>query len=83
MDALTSGAQNMTRFGRSVLREPRYVRSPTPGSNRAAGLSGRGPDLRIVVLDGAGLVEVGSHAERMANGSQYSESCEIRATAYP
>ena len=37
---------------------------------------------RIVVLDGAHVVEVGSHAELMANGSQYSELYEIQAAAY-
>jgi ATP-binding cassette subfamily B protein len=33
-------------------------------------------------LDGARVVEVGSHAELMANGAQYSELYEIQAAAY-
>ncbi|HEV3226607.1 MAG TPA: ABC transporter ATP-binding protein [Acidimicrobiales bacterium] len=36
----------------------------------------------IVVLDGARLVEVGSHEELMANGGQYSELFNIQASAY-
>ncbi len=37
---------------------------------------------RIVVLDGARVVEAGSHAELMANRGQYSELYEIQAAAY-
>ncbi len=37
---------------------------------------------QIVVLDGARVVEVGSHAELMANRSQYAELYEIQAAAY-
>ncbi len=36
----------------------------------------------IVVLDGARLVEFGSHEELMAKGGQYSELYTIQATAY-
>jgi ATP-binding cassette subfamily B protein len=36
----------------------------------------------IVVLDGARLVEVGSHEELMAKGGQYSELYSIQAAAY-
>ncbi len=36
----------------------------------------------IVVLDGANLVEVGSHEELMANGGQYSQLYRIQAEAY-
>lgn len=36
----------------------------------------------IVVLDGARLVEVGTHDELMANGGQYSELYGIQASAY-
>ena len=36
----------------------------------------------IVVLDGARVAEVGSHAELMATGGQYSELYDIQAAAY-
>jgi ATP-binding cassette subfamily B protein len=36
----------------------------------------------IVVLDGAQLVEVGTHDELMAKAGQYSELYSIQATAY-
>jgi ATP-binding cassette, subfamily B, bacterial len=36
----------------------------------------------IVVLDGARLVEVGSHAELLARGGQYAELYGIQAAAY-
>jgi ATP-binding cassette subfamily B protein len=36
----------------------------------------------IVVLDGAKVVEVGSHEELMARRGQYSELYEIQAAAY-
>ena len=36
----------------------------------------------IVVLDGARLVEVGSHAELLARGGQYAELYRIQAAAY-
>jgi ATP-binding cassette subfamily B protein len=36
----------------------------------------------IVVLDGARLVEVGTHDELMARGGQYSELYGIQAAAY-
>ncbi|HXT77553.1 MAG TPA: ABC transporter ATP-binding protein [Candidatus Eisenbacteria bacterium] len=36
----------------------------------------------IVVLDGARLVEVGTHDELMAKGGQYAELYEIQAAAY-
>jgi ATP-binding cassette subfamily B protein len=36
----------------------------------------------IVVLDGARVVEVGSHRELMAHGGQYAELYEIQARAY-
>ena len=36
----------------------------------------------IVVLDGAHVVEVGSHDDLMAKGGQYSELYEIQAAAY-
>jgi ATP-binding cassette, subfamily B, bacterial len=37
---------------------------------------------RIVVLDGARLVEVGSHQELLASGGQYAELYGIQAKAY-
>ena len=37
---------------------------------------------RIVVLDGARVAEVGSHAELMARGGQYAELYGIQAAAY-
>jgi ATP-binding cassette subfamily B protein len=36
----------------------------------------------IIVLDGAHLVEVGTHEELMAKGGQYSELYNIQAAAY-
>jgi ATP-binding cassette subfamily B protein len=36
----------------------------------------------IVVLDGAHVVEVGSHDELMAKGGQYAELYGIQAAAY-
>jgi len=36
----------------------------------------------IVVLDGAHVVEVGSHEALMAKGGQYSELYGIQAAAY-
>jgi len=36
----------------------------------------------IVVLDGARLVEFGTHDELMAKGGQYSELYRIQAAAY-
>jgi ATP-binding cassette subfamily B protein len=36
----------------------------------------------IVVLDGARVVEVGSHAQLMARGGQYAELYAIQARAY-
>src|SRR5437763_2304474 len=36
----------------------------------------------IIVLDGARLVEVGSHEELMARGGQYAELYGIQAAAY-
>ena len=36
----------------------------------------------IVVLDGARLVEVGTHDELMAKGGQYSELYKIQAAGY-
>ena len=36
----------------------------------------------IVVLDGARVVEVGSHADLMAAGGQYRELYDIQAAAY-
>jgi ATP-binding cassette subfamily B protein len=36
----------------------------------------------IVVLDGAHVVEVGSHAELVARGGQYAELYGIQAAAY-
>jgi ATP-binding cassette, subfamily B, bacterial len=36
----------------------------------------------IVVLDGARLVEVGTHDELLAKGGQYSELYSIQAAAY-
>jgi ATP-binding cassette subfamily B protein len=36
----------------------------------------------IVVLDGARLVEVGTHDELMAKGGLYSELYSIQAAAY-
>jgi ATP-binding cassette subfamily B protein len=37
---------------------------------------------RIVVLDGARVVEVGSHADLMARGGQYAELYDLQAAAY-
>src|SRR5438034_5951046 len=37
----------------------------------------------IVVLDGARLVEVGTHDELMAKSGQYSQLYSIQASAYP
>jgi ATP-binding cassette subfamily B protein len=36
----------------------------------------------IVVMDGARVVEVGSHADLMARGGQYAELYGIQAKAY-
>jgi ATP-binding cassette subfamily B protein len=36
----------------------------------------------IVVLDGAHIVEVGSHADLMASGGQYAELYDLQAAAY-
>jgi ATP-binding cassette subfamily B protein len=36
----------------------------------------------IVVLDGARVVEVGTHEDLMARGGQYSELYAIQAEAY-
>jgi ATP-binding cassette subfamily B protein len=36
----------------------------------------------IVVLDGAKVVETGTHEELMANGGQYSQLYGIQAAAY-
>jgi ATP-binding cassette subfamily B protein len=36
----------------------------------------------IVVLDGARLVEIGSHSELMAKGGSYSELYALQAAAY-
>ena len=36
----------------------------------------------IVVLDGAHVVEVGSHADLMAKGGQYASLYDIQAAAY-
>ena len=36
----------------------------------------------IVVLDGAHVVEVGSHTALMAKGGQYAELYDIQAAAY-
>jgi len=37
---------------------------------------------QIVVLDGARVVEVGSHEELLAGGGRYAELYEIQASAY-
>jgi ATP-binding cassette subfamily B protein len=36
----------------------------------------------IVVLDGARVVEVGSHQELVAKGGKYAELYQIQASAY-
>jgi ATP-binding cassette subfamily B protein len=36
----------------------------------------------IVVLDGAGVAEVGSHADLMARGGTYAELYTIQASSY-
>jgi ATP-binding cassette subfamily B protein len=37
---------------------------------------------QIVVLNGAGVVEVGTHEALMAKGGQYAELYRIQAAAY-
>jgi ATP-binding cassette subfamily B protein len=63
------------------------ARGATSGSGRITILvSHRFSTVRmadlIVVLDGARLVEVGTHEELMAKGGQYSELYSIQAAAY-
>jgi ATP-binding cassette subfamily B protein len=74
----------------------RYAAQARPGPNSARELNANGritvlvshrfstvrmADL-IVVLDGARVVEVGSHEELMARGGQYAELYGIQAAAY-
>jgi ATP-binding cassette subfamily B protein len=69
----------------------RYAAEARSGRNRAAGtimvlVSHRFSTVRmadlIVVLDGAQVIEQGSHAELIARGGRYAELCEIQAAAY-
>ena len=60
--------------------------SPTPGGRITLLVSHRFSTVRmadlIVVLDGARVVEVGSHEELMAKAGHYAELYEIQAAAY-
>ena len=62
------------------------VTTPSPDGRITVLVSHRFSTVRmadlIVVLDGAKVVEVGSHEALMARGGQYSELYEIQAAAY-
>ena len=64
----------------------RYAAAARSGSAITLLVSHRFSTVRmadlIVVLDGARLVEVGSHAELLARGGQYAELYGIQAAAY-
>jgi ATP-binding cassette, subfamily B, bacterial len=64
----------------------RYAAAARAGSGITLLVSHRFSTVRmadlIVVLDGARLVEVGSHAELVARGGQYAELYGIQAAAY-
>jgi ATP-binding cassette subfamily B protein len=64
----------------------RYAAAARSGSGITLLVSHRFSTVRmadlIVVLDGARLVEVGSHAELLARGGQYAELYGIQAAAY-
>ena len=71
-----------------------FERTPPPREQRSGEADGRITVLvshrfstvrmadLIVVLDGARVVEVGTHEELMANGGQYAELYGIQAAAY-
>ena len=64
----------------------RYAAAAHAGSGITLLVSHRFSTVRmadlIVVLDGARLVEVGTHAELVARGGQYAELYGIQAAAY-
>ncbi|MFL6205574.1 MAG: ABC transporter ATP-binding protein [Acidimicrobiales bacterium] len=78
LDAETEHAL-FERYAAGVRREARDGRITILVSHRFSTV--RMADL-IVVLDGAHVVEVGSHAELMARGGQYAELYGIQASAY-
>ncbi|HMD33783.1 MAG TPA: ABC transporter ATP-binding protein, partial [Vicinamibacterales bacterium] len=71
-----------------AARGPASAEPGSPGSNGRVTVlvSHRFSTVRmadlIVVLDGARLVEVGTHGELMARGGQYAELYRIQASAY-
>lgn len=72
----------------AVSRDGRSARGPTNGANGRITLmvSHRFSTVRmadlIVVLDGARVVQVGSHADLVAKGGSYAELYGIQAAAY-
>ena len=74
-------------IARDGVRYNRFDSKAVCSATRAALLTGRNSqtvrmaDL-IVVLDGARVVEVGSHEALMAKGGQYAELYGIQAAAY-
>jgi ATP-binding cassette subfamily B protein len=78
LDAETEHAL-FERYAESARREAEDGRITVLVSHRFSTV--RMADL-IVVLDGARLVEVGTHEDLMAKGGQYSELYAIQAAAY-
>ena len=65
----------------AAARSDSATAAASPFSCRTASRPSAWRDL-IVVLDGARLVEFGSHEELMAKGGQYSQLYGIQAAAY-
>jgi ATP-binding cassette subfamily B protein len=78
LDAETEHAL-FERYAAGVRRDARGGRITILVSHRFSTV--RMADL-IVVLDGARVVEVGSHGELMARGGQYAELYDLQAAAY-
>ena len=79
LDAETEHAL-FERYAAAAARRRRAT-AASPSWCRTASRRCGWPDL-IVVLDGARLVEVGTHDELMARGGQYAELYGIQAAAY-